>query len=164
MKKKRKYSFEAKIRKEPTTFFYVVTTAAVSRALARRSVPIVASLNGGQEFKATLMPRKGGLHVLFLRGAVRKDAGVGLGDRVTIAFDVDAKSREIETPEEVIEALRSEDLLDAYELITPGVRRQLLIHYGQAVQDATREKRIAYILEHAHAAREKQADRARARR
>ncbi len=159
-KKKYAHTFRAKIQKLPQTFYFVETSAAVSRAVVLRTAPVVFTVDGSKEFAATLMPRKNGRHVLFLRSEVRKSANVGIGDAVTVSFDVDPKSREIETPEEVVEALREEDLVDAFHAIAPGMRRQLLRWYGQAVQDSTREKRIARLVEIAHAAREKQADRA----
>lgn len=162
--KKKKYAhiFRAKIQKLPQTFYFVETPATVSRAVVKRTAPVLFRVNESSEYAATLMPRKNGRHVLFLRGEIRKDANVSLGDTVTVSFNVDSKTheRETETPEEVIEALRMEDLVDAFHSIPPGMRRQLLRWYRQAVHDSTREKRIQRLVELAHAAREKAADRA----
>lgn len=162
--KKTKYAhiFRAKIQKLPQTFYFVETSAAVSRAVVERTARVLFRVNDSSEYAATLMPRKNGRHVLFLRGEIRKEARVSIGDTVTISFNVDARTheRETETPEEVVEALRTEDLVDAFHSIPPGMRRQLLRWYRQAVQDSTREKRILRLVELAHAAREKAADRA----
>ena len=161
-KKKHAHTFRAKIQKLPHTFHFVETSAAVSRAVVKRTAPVVFRVNDSKEYAATLMPRKNGRHVLFLRGEIRKEAKVGIGDTVTISFNLDARThaRETETPEEVIEALRTEDLVEAFHSIPPGMRRQLLRWYRQAVHDATREKRVLRLVELAHAAREKAADRA----
>jgi hypothetical protein len=157
---KKRHSFSATLRKFPGAWITVEIPAAISKAIGiRGSIPIVGTVNGKEKFRSSLLPTGRGVHLLPIRYEIRKSLGLGPGDRVTIAFELDHEPRTIFTPPDVIDALESEGLLDAYELVPPGRKSQMLKYLEQAVHEETRAKRIAFIIETAHAAREKKVDR-----
>jgi hypothetical protein len=69
--------------------------------------------------------------------------------------------REIPIPPDLSAALREEGVLVDWESMPPGKRKYLLKWIDQAVQEATRAKRVARAVEEAHQRREKRVDRAR---
>jgi hypothetical protein len=158
--KKQKHTFAAKMRRNPGAWVTVEIPAAISKAIGiRGSIPIVGVVNGKEKFRSSLLPTGRGVHLLPIKYEARKNLGLGPGDRITVTFEIDREPRTIATPPDVIDALESEGLLDAYELIPPGRKMQFLKYLEQAVHEETRLKRIAMMVEMAHAAREKQVDR-----
>src|SRR5438270_4075994 len=62
--------------------YYVSIPASVSRAIGRRGiVPVVASVNGVAEVRASIVPCGGGRHRLRLNAATRDAADAKLGNR-----------------------------------------------------------------------------------
>jgi hypothetical protein len=157
---KKKYEFSAKTTKKPGAWVTVAIPAAISKAIGERgSVPIVGTLDGKEKFRSSLLVTRGGGHFLPVKYEHRKNLGLKPGDRVTVVFEIDHEPRIVPTPPDVIDALEAEGLLDAYELVPPGRKKQFLVYLEQAVHEETRAKRIAMILEMTHADREKRADR-----
>jgi hypothetical protein len=113
----------------------------------------------GAPFRASLVPRGGGRHRLFLNGEVRKAAGAVVGDRLAIEVRVDARRREVAVPEDLAEALREESVLEDWESLPPGKREHILRWIEQAVHEDTRAKRVVRAVEEALAKHEKRIDR-----
>jgi hypothetical protein len=158
--KKKKYEFAARLSKSPGAWVTVTVPRAITKAIGIRGrVPVVGVFDGKEKFRATLLAIGNGAHILSVKYDHRKNLGVKPGDRITVTFEIDREPRVIATPPDVIDALESEGLLDAYELIPPGRKMQFLKYLEQAVHEETRLKRVAMIVELAHAAREKQVDR-----
>lgn len=152
------HTFTAKIVR--FTILYVVDVpAALSKTLGRARVPVVARVERGSEFRATLQPAGGGRHRLFLNATIRAEAGVKPGDRVRIRVRVDRAPREVPIPPDLTEALRDEGVLAAWESMPPGKREHILRWVEQAVHEATRAKRITRCVEEALAQNEKLLDR-----
>jgi hypothetical protein len=126
--------------------FCVDAPRRVSDAFKKRGyVPVAGTLNG-HAIRATLVPRGGGEHRLFLNGEMRKRAGVGVGDTVTISLALDTEPREIRLPDEIAEALRENDLLDAFNRLTPSDRRIALTWLTDAKKEETRNRRIDLLV------------------
>ena len=161
----KRHTFSARLARVPGRWVTVEVPTRVSRALGiRGTIPVVGVVNGKAKFRSSLLPRKDGLHFLPIKYELRKNAGLDVGDLVKISLEIDHEPRTLPTPEDVMEALEAEGLLDAYALVPPGRKMQFLKYLEEAVHEVTREKRIAMILEMSHAAREKQADRETRRR
>jgi Bacteriocin-protection, YdeI or OmpD-Associated/Domain of unknown function (DUF1905) len=161
------HAFKGVIRREGPLYLADVPLK-VSRALAPEiaahasagRLPVVATLGGGAPFIATLVPRGGGAHKIFLNGEVRMEAGASVGDRVAITVRVDTEPRGAETPGDLAHALREAALLAAFERAAPG-KRQHIIDWVERVQsEDARERRIAKVVEQIAAQEEKRADRA----
>jgi hypothetical protein len=134
--------------------YCVEVPGAITRFFGKRGrVPVAVTVNGGFPFNATLMPRGDGGHRLFLNAEAR--AGASVGDRVKVALCAARADREVPIPTDLASALREEDLLDTWNSFPPGKREHIIKWLDDAVQDATREKRIVKTIEVAHARREK---------
>ncbi len=139
----------------------VVIPAAVSKVLGKGSVPVVVKINDLAEVRTTLFSHAKGRHALVLKSEQRKLAKVGEGDRVTIVLTKDDAPPVVDpVPEDLEGALRDEQVLDAFDRISRGLRNQLLRWLEEAAMEETREKRIVHLVEVALAAREKEIDRA----
>jgi hypothetical protein len=133
----------------------------VSRSLgARGSVPVILSVAGDVDRKerTSLLPDGRGGHFVYLNAKLRKAAKIELGDRVGVEVNVDLQPRGQDVPEDLEAALREEGVLEAWCSIAAGMRFQLLRWIDQAVHDETRAKRVARVVERAHARREKLVD------
>lgn len=120
----------------------VVPTADVVRWFGRKSrVPVVAAVNG-YVWRSSLAPM-GGCHVLPVNGEVRKGAGVGGGDHVTLTLREDTEERTIDLPDDLARALEKAKLRAPFDAMAFSHRKEWI----RAVQDAkrpeTRAKRIA---------------------
>ena len=156
----KKFEFAAKLSKTPGRWVTVTIPKAISKAIgARGNIPVVGVINGKEKFRSSLLASRDGVHILPVKYHHRKNLGLEPGDRVTIAFEIDHEPRTVPTPPDVIDALESEGLLDAYELVPPGRKKQFLLYLEQAVHEETRLKRVAMIIEMTHADREKRSDR-----
>ena len=158
--KKKNHTFSAKLRRFPGAWVTVEIPAAISKAIGiRGTVPIAGTVNGKETFRSSLLPTGRGIHLLAIKYDIRKALSLEPGDRVTVAFEIDREPRTVVAPPDVIDALESEGLLDAFALIPPGRKTQFLKYLELAVHEETRARRIAMLVEMTHAAREKQADR-----
>ena len=142
--------FKAKIYRLGT-WFCVDVPPQISAAFGKRGhVPVVCQLNG-HTFQSSLVPKGGGTHLLALNGAVRKQARVALGDSVEISLAIDTASREQTLPEDLAEALRENDLLEAFQSWQPSKRRMLLAWIKEAKAEETRlrraERMVQYLME-----------------
>jgi hypothetical protein len=151
------HAFVAKIVRF-TVLYCVDVPAAISRELGRARVPVVARVERGSPYRATLVPAGGGRHRLFVNGEIRAEAGVEIGQRVRIEVRVDREPREVPIPPDLTEALRDEGVLGAWESMPPGQREHILKWIDQAVHEATRAKRIARAVEEALRRHEKKLD------
>jgi hypothetical protein len=143
-------------------FYALDVPAKVSRAIDRKgTIPIVATINGKKGVRATITPRGGGLHRMFLNGTVRKRVGLSAGDMVDVAMIVDESPPVLATPPDVIDAMREADVLGAWErLMTRAKKNHILEWIEKAARETTRAKRVAKAVEVALRARERKIDRA----
>ena len=123
----------------------------VSAVFTKRGyVPVVCQLNG-HTFQASLTPKGGGQHRLFLNGEVRKLTRVAAGDTIEVSLVIDTASREQTLPDDLAEALRENDLLEAFQHWQPSKRRLLLAWIKEAKSEETRlrraERMVQYLIE-----------------
>jgi hypothetical protein len=154
------YVFSSRlVRKD--VFFGVDVPASVSRAIGMRGfVPVVGTVDG-EPFRTTLSPSGKGRHHLLLNRRLREAAGVELGKSVAVSLRVDTAPPVFDIAEDLADALREEGVLDDFQRMARGRRNQVIQWMEQAVHEETRAKRIARLVEMAHAEREKRIDRAR---
>ena len=159
----RKHTFSARITRfeKGISLHVVMIPANVSKALGEgSSVPVVAAVNGVTEVRTTLFSVGKGKRAMVLKSETRKLAKIGEGDLVTIVLAKDDRPPLVEpTPEDLAEALRDEQVLEAFERISRGRRNQYLRWLEEAAMEETREKRIHHLVGVALAAREKEIDR-----
>jgi hypothetical protein len=140
--------------------YYISIPARVSKAIGRRGiVPVVASVNGVAEVHASIIPCGGGRHRLRLNAATREAADARLGRRLSVRLRVDENPVADDVPADLARALREVDAFDAFRRMPVGRQNHILRWLEAAVKDATREKRLAQIVEGALAWREDPRDR-----
>lgn len=152
------FTFTAKVVKKDM-FFGVDIPAAFSRAVgARGFVPVIGTVNGAP-LRISLSPSGNGRHHLLLNRDVRAAAKVALGNRVSIVLRVDTEPLRHPIADDLAEALREEGVIADFERMPRGRRNQYIVWMDRAVHEETRAKRIATLVERAHAERERRLDR-----
>jgi hypothetical protein len=143
------FTFVTSLLKTPKgALYWVSIPARVSRDIGRRGpVPVVSTINGTTELRASLVPIGGGRHRLQLNARVRGEAGVEPGDRVEVVLRVDENPEAEPTPPDLARALRDHGASDAFERFPVGRRSHIVRWVEEAVGDLTREKRIAKTVE-----------------
>ncbi|MGD0525062.1 MAG: YdeI/OmpD-associated family protein [Polyangiaceae bacterium] len=155
------FEFAARLEQVPHGGpYYVSIPAAVTEAIGRRGiVPIVASVNGVADVRASMVPCGGGRHRLRLNAATRDAADVKLGQRLSMRLHVDENPVGDPVPDDLAHALREMDVFDAFRQMPVGRQNHILRWLEAAVREETREKRIVQIVESAQAWREDPRDR-----
>ena len=124
---------------------YVDVPPQVSKRIGKRGyVPVIGTVNG-RPMRATLVPRGEGLHRLFINGAMRKAAGVDVGDTIEVGLEVDREPRDLPMPPDLKRALAENDLLDAFDRLTPSDRRYVLAWLASAKKKETWERRVEVL-------------------
>ena len=141
------FAFETPLLRSPG-YYGIVIPADVSRAIDRRGpVPVIATIDGAVEVRASLVPGGGGRHRLQLNARVREEARVQPGQRLHIVLRVDEAPRAEPTPADLERALRRENLLDTFVQFPVGKRSHIIHWIDEAVSEETRDRRIAKTLE-----------------
>lgn len=92
------------------------------------------------------IPAGDGRNYFIVSPAVRKEAGLGLGDTVEMRFRV-ADQDAIDMPDALARALRADKrALAAWNQLTPGRKRGLTHRVHGAKTDATRARRVAEVI------------------
>ena len=157
----RAFAFSPRLEQAPKGGpYYVSIPARVSKAIGRRGiVPVVASVNGVAEVHASIIPCGGGRHRLRLNAATRDAVDVKLGGRLSLRLWVDENPVAEPIAADLARALRDVDAFDAFRGMPVGRQNHILRWLEAAVKEATRERRLAQIVEGALAWREDPRDR-----
>jgi hypothetical protein len=138
-------SFSAQIGKEWINPC-VEVPEAVSLALGGRGfIPVAGTLNS-LPIRATLVPLGQGRYRLFINGAMRKVAGVDVGDVVTLTLHFDPQPRDLDVPDDLAQALDESDAEEGFARLPPSRRKELIVYLLDAKRPETRAKRIGQIL------------------
>ncbi len=127
---------------------YVDVPQTVSKAFRRFSRSGKVSAQGtlnGYSIRATLMPVRGGRHVLYVNGGMRSATGVGVGDSVEISL---RPTRTVPIPADVAEGLRQADTLAGFEGLPASRRSELIRYIDDARTPRNRRLRIRKTAEH----------------
>lgn len=108
--------------------------------------PVAATING--ETWRGQVASMGGEKLLGLSKAVRAQVGAEAGDEVEVHVALDAAPREVELPPALREALDADpEARAAFDALSPSRRKEHARLVAEAKQDATRERRVAKVLE-----------------
>ena len=98
-----------------------------------------------------MVPRGGGRHRLFLNGDLRRAAGIGEGDSVTVVLALDNEREEPPVPDDLAAALAAvEGAGEAFAGLTAATRASMLAWLAAARWEATRTERIERIVTEMH--------------
>ena len=108
-------------------------------------IPVKGTVNGC-EWRGTLLPNGSDGHRMVLNGQIRKQARIGFGDTVEISLQHDKVSRDALMPKALEDALRENDLLNAFNALSRTKRQAALKWLDQAKTTATWERRVELLV------------------
>ena len=113
---------------------------------AGKAFPVAITI-GGRTARLRLA-RMGGENLIGFSKAVRADLGVDIGQEVDAVIRLDSAERTVDVPPALSEALDAEPALrTAFDALSFSVRKEHARAVAEAKQPATRERRIAKILD-----------------
>jgi hypothetical protein len=110
-----------------------------------KRVPVKVTLNGYTYRSTTAV--MGGRNLVGLSGAHRAAAGVAGGEQHEVTLEVDTEPRTVELPEDLAEALAAAGARDAFDALAPSARREHVRQVVEAKAEATRQRRLAKIVD-----------------
>lgn len=110
-------------------------------ALPDQAMTWVTGTINGRDFQANASPAEDGSHWVFVPIELRRDLGVGAGDRVHVRIDAPETRTEVRAPDDFREALAAGAAGLDFEQFPPGERRD----YVRWVEDASGEERADRI-------------------
>ncbi|MAG35029.1 MAG: hypothetical protein CL878_02085 [Dehalococcoidia bacterium] len=130
---------------------YVDVPQPVSDILSRRrNISVVGTIDG-KTFRSTFVPLGGGRHRLYVNGAMRQAAGVGVGDRIAISARYDLEPREQPVPPELLAALEADPAAQAeWEAWTPSRRKDVLVYLNWLKKPVTVQRNVEKVLRQLH--------------
>lgn len=143
-----KHQFTATIYKFSSnpSFYCVDVPDDVSADWGRRvMIPVKGTVNG-HEWHGTLLPNGNDGHRMVLNGQIRKRTRVGFGDCVEIRLQPDEVSRDAVMPPLLEEALRENELLNAFNAMSRAKRNAALKWLESAKTTATWERRVELLV------------------
>ena len=125
------------------TWTFLLLPAAASAKLPTRSMVTVDGLLEGQPFQATLEPDGNGSHWLKVDRALREQAGVAVGDTVSLHIAPAEREPEPKVPVDLKRALSANPAaLATWADVTPVARRDWIHWITSGKKAETRVKRI----------------------
>ena len=111
----------------------------VTRAFGRR---------GYVRVRATLVPVGDGRHLLCVNGAMRKGAGIDVGDTIRMALEIDDAPREMPVPIDLARGLRQAGTWGAFQRARPSDRKDILAYHSFLKPPEARKRSVERVLEH----------------
>ncbi|WP_125719086.1 YdeI/OmpD-associated family protein [Pseudoalteromonas rubra] len=143
------FGFDAKLENwaEGMDYCAVCVPSKITNTLGTKGPVLVkASVNGSESFQVSLFPVGGGKHYIRIKAKIRKLTNTKSGDRIRLDFVV-LDPDDVDIPDELLELLETDGMIDAFMDIPPGKRNYLIRRIGEAAKPATREKRIREALD-----------------
>jgi hypothetical protein len=124
--------------------------AAVVRRLPKGRIRVKGTFNGAP-FALAVQHMKDGSHFFSVSASLRKAARIKIGDAVKVSFRL-VDPDKVDVPEELREVLKQDvDAKQAWENLTPGYQRSLIIFVTSVKNVDKRIERSLKLLERAKA-------------
>ncbi|WP_315636294.1 MULTISPECIES: YdeI/OmpD-associated family protein [Microbacterium] len=124
----------------------LLTDEQVASFGAGKTFPVAVTI-GGRTARLRLA-RMGGENMIGLSKAARADLGVEIDQEVDAVIRLDTAERTVEVPPALAAALDVDPAVRAaFDALSPSARKEHARAVAGAKQDATRERRIAKIVE-----------------
>ncbi len=137
----------------------VPVPARITEALGTKGPVLVsARVNDSEPFEVSLFPVGGGQHYIRIKARVRQETDTKVGDRIRVRITVRDRA-DVLLPDELVDALNAEGVMDAFELLPPGKQNFIVRRINDATKPQTRQKRVREGVEAAHERREWLVDR-----
>ncbi|OGO19670.1 MAG: hypothetical protein A2Z15_04005 [Chloroflexi bacterium RBG_16_50_11] len=129
----------------------VEVPAKVRRALLGRqqkgNVPVKGSIKGF-EFRATLIPVRGGLYRLYVNGDMRRGAKVAAGDTIKVVLAKDTEPREMIIPHALLLALEENAAARAaWEKLPPSHKKEILAYLNYLKTPEALERNVKKLID-----------------
>ena len=124
----------------------LLTDEQVASFGAGKAFPVAVTI-GGRTARLRLA-RMGGENMIGLSKAARADPGVEIDQEVDAVIRLDTAERVVEVPPALAAALDADPAVRAaFDALSPSARKEHARAVAEAKQEATRERRIAKIVE-----------------
>lgn len=124
----------------------VLTDEQVATLGAGKAFPVIVSF-GDRSIRLRLA-RMGGANLVGFSKAARAEMDLEIGQEIDVTIAVDTDEREVEIPPALAEALDAEPATRAaFDALSYSKRKEHARSVADAKKDATRERRIAKVLE-----------------
>jgi hypothetical protein len=124
-----------------------ICSTTISETKPPKYIPVVAIVNG-RISRTTLVPAGSGRYRLQINTALRKAAGVDVGDFIGVEVRIDRSSRSLPVPPDLRAALaKHPKARKAFGRLAPGQRRQFILWVDSAKAAETRRRRLARALD-----------------
>ena len=124
----------------------LLTDEQVASFGAGKAFPVAVTI-GGRTARLRLA-RMGGENMIGLSKAARADLGVEIDQEVDAVIRLDTAERVVQVPPALAAALRAAPAVRAaFDALSPSARKEHARAVAEAKQEATRERRIAKIVE-----------------
>ncbi|KJQ55133.1 YdeI/OmpD-associated family protein [Microbacterium sp. SA39] len=123
-----------------------LTDEQVASFGAGKSFPVLVTIDG--RTARLRVARMGGQNLIGFSKAVRTEMGLDLDQEVDAVIRVDAAERTVDVPDELAAALDADPAVRAaFDALSYSTRKEHARTVAEAKQDATRERRIAKIVD-----------------
>ncbi|MGO2751285.1 MAG: YdeI/OmpD-associated family protein [Pseudoclavibacter sp.] len=112
---------------------------------AGKKPPVIVSVNGYTY--ASTVGVMGGRYLIPFSSDRRKETGIEGGDTITVTLQLDTEPRTTEVPSDLAAALDASGQRDLFDALSPSARKAHVTKVEAAKAAATRERRIAAVLE-----------------
>jgi hypothetical protein len=124
----------------------ILTDEQVASFGAGKAFPVAVTIDG--RTARLRLARMGGQNMIGFSKAVRAELGVEIDQEVDVVVGLDSAEREVEVPPALSAALDADPALRAaFDALSYSVRKEHARTVAEAKQDATRDRRIAKIVE-----------------
>lgn len=124
----------------------ILSDDQVATLSAGKAFPVVVTI--GTHTARLRVARMGGENLIGFTKAVRGDLGLEVGQTVDAVIRVDAAERTVDVPPALADALDADPALRAaFDALSYSARKEHARTVADAKQDATRERRIAKIVD-----------------
>ncbi|HEY0577103.1 MAG TPA: YdeI/OmpD-associated family protein [Pseudonocardia sp.] len=139
--------FRATVELGGKTATGIQVPAEVVTGLGSHRRPSVRVSVGGHTYRTTVAPM-GGAYFVPLSAENRTAAGVAAGDEVDVDIELDVEPREVTVPADLAAALAGQSGAgEAFEALSYSRRKEHVRQVETAKAAATRERRIAKVLD-----------------
>ena len=138
--------FKAELQSANEAGRWVLVPESVASSFSSKRPPVRATVNG-VEFRSRLSVY-GGKSYLGFTAAVRKAAGISLGDVLDISLEVDDEPREVEMPSALTVALEANpEAAAVFSRLAFTHRKEYARWIAEAKRDDTRQRRVTQALD-----------------
>jgi hypothetical protein len=129
------------------TWTYLNIPPHVSATFGSKGQVKVKGKINGYPFRSTALPTGDGSHYLVVAKSIRDQIKAVQGDTVTVMMELDIEERQVDVPEDLIQALESQlQAQDVFSKLSYSQKKVYVDWVLSARQEATRQRRIVKAL------------------